>query len=86
MKTFYQIRFTCYQYNSGGQHNCGQKKRSMTFQTLEVARKTAEFIKELINDKEHPERYTYPIQHGFVTAGYIESFDGIFKITEERVE
>jgi hypothetical protein len=85
MSVTYQVRFTCYQHNcGGGELQNGYKRRSLTFKTLEIAEKTAEFIKRSLETENRGRNWV--CEQRFVHDGYLHSFDGIYKIVEQRME
>ena len=84
MKVTYQIRLTCYNYKTGK-----FVKRSMTFQSLEGVTKYAKYVDSLAlhswkNEKISSESREHASLH-YAVDGYIESYDGTYKITEEKI-
>jgi hypothetical protein len=76
--TYYHVRFTCYQYNSGRADNGFYPVRKK-FNDRPAAEAFAAIIKEQVKLKERE------FGSQFVWDGYVERFDGIFEITERRL-
>jgi hypothetical protein len=76
--TYYHVRFTCYQYNSGRGDN-GIKSVQKRFEDKPAAEAFAAIIKEQTVKKSREFGSQY------VWDGYVERFDGIYEVTERRL-
>lgn len=93
MKILYEIRFVIYQYNGGGQIYPGNQLFKEKFSDIKTAKKFSNKIIEWITKPET--RNTGCIEqidnyqafiNRYVWDGYLVKFDGIYKMTEEKLE
>ena len=86
MKTTYEVRFVCHQYNSGKADN-GYYPFSEEFPTLEEAQKFADKIKALSRKNSEGNRSDRSADFAtqYVWGGFVECLDGIYRVQEERI-
>jgi hypothetical protein len=75
----YEVRFTCYQYNGGGNIRNGAVHCKEVFTELKKAQDFAEQVSEAIGDR------TWATERNYVWDGYVDQFNGIYRVVEERV-
>jgi len=82
MKTYYEVKFKCYQYNCGGRDGRnGYYNEKKKFPTIEEAIEFSKEVKKHISTDSDESR---DFAKQYVMDGFVESFEGIFKVTEER--
>ena len=79
MKIAYEVRFTCYQYNGGGNIRNGYYPFKKPFDDLAAAQEFAEIIKKQVG--EHSREFA----RDYVWDGFVHQFDGIYNVTEEKL-
>jgi hypothetical protein len=86
VKTFYQVRFVCYQYNcGGGSLQNGRYDFKKNFDKIEDARAFAAQVKKLSNRMGTVPEGSNEFARDYVHDGFVDYLIGVFKITEEPV-
>lgn len=86
MKTYYEVRWVMYQYNGGGNISSGHQYCSKRFDLLSNAECLQNKIVTFITQPDSRKSDSYKEFVGtYVWEGYISRFDGIYKITEEKL-
>jgi hypothetical protein len=79
LTTKYEVRFTCYQYNGGGNIHNGNIQCEISCLTLEEAIDRSKDVKAALasHSREFASQYVWD--------GFVSTYDGIYKIIEEKI-
>lgn len=80
MKTYYEVRFTLYHYNSGDGRN-GNYSHHNTFQNLTEANSFRDKLVRWLSNKESTSEFASE----YCWDGYLVSVDGVYEITEKKL-
>lgn len=86
MKTYYVVRFVCYQYNCGpGNLMNGRYPFESTFAELQDAKNFAAKVKKFSQRMGAVPEGSNEFARNYVHDGFVDYLVGIYKVTEEPI-